>query len=400
MPTSTSTAPFLFDGTTRALAVAAVDSPVADILVFCAVMLRDDEACTFNHLSLLGMQTASPTVDQIMTRVVVTHPWMGVRMRELLQLMPPEVLLLMRGITGVVISSEVRPSFYWARTGAIYLDAEDLWLTEAERAVITTVPDPRLDDIRQFRFLMLWRYVQDDRDIRSLPRSLSSLRLRIAALLYHELAHANDFFPPSRLDSQIRTIALYQNIRTILLPSTGLASTLPLQSTMMESLAQAAFFGVRPTATQLALTAADIAGEFPLDHANDYYNYATDREDLAMAFEEAMMLLTLGVSRDVAVVDNPADATVCNALTVAWGQRTRIGEAAVGARSIYVVDRILPEVAPAVTALVEGLPPPRAMVPGLGWCANIGLGAAAARSLNQEEVQPVQDHAVALIPYL
>ena len=68
---------------------------------------------------------------------------MAVRMREVLTQMPPELLLIMRGVTAIVISYDIRPSFYWQGTGAIYIDPERLWLTTAEQSTIDQTPDYR-----------------------------------------------------------------------------------------------------------------------------------------------------------------------------------------------------------------------------------------------------------------
>ncbi|XOV88637.1 MAG: hypothetical protein ACFHX7_01865 [Pseudomonadota bacterium] len=368
-----STAPYLLDATTRSLAAPAVPGAIADTAIACTVTLHQDQACTLGQLPLLGMQTLSPDIDAVMARTIVTHSWMATRFRELLALMPPEILLLMRGLTAVVISSEIRPSFYTTRTGAIYLDPAGMWLTEAERAVISTREDPRAEDIRAFQFLINWRYVDNESNINTAPRSLESLRLRLAALLYHELAHANDYFPPDRLGQLDTTVPIYGNVSSLALPSTALSNALPLQSSQMKALAAAAFLGVTPTAALLQTTPAEVATEFPLDVANDYYNYATPREDLAMAFEEAMMLHSFGVQRDVAVTSYPPDVAFCDDLVVHWGQRNRIAELAIGARSLLVVERILPESAAAIELMLANLVAPVQMRPGQGWCENIVL---------------------------
>ncbi|MDZ7686437.1 MAG: hypothetical protein U5O39_16775 [Gammaproteobacteria bacterium] len=342
---------------------------MSDAVIECAVMLRDDEACTFNDLPLLGMETTDPTIADVMARVVVTHDWMAVRFRQLLMEMPDEVLLMMRGLTGVVISSEIRPSFYTARTGAIYLDAQGMWLTEEERAVISTKEDPRAEDIRRFKFMILWRYVKDDTDIRSMERSLESLSYRTAALLYHELAHANDFFPPDRLDTLDRHDPDLRQSARRQLPSTELANSLPpLMSAFMDSLARTAFnANIDPTESQLETTAEEVADVFPGISRNDYYNYSTDFEDLAMAFEEAMMLQTLGIDRDVGIVSSARGTRVLQSA------RRRVGTAqpdrGVRCRSpglVLAVERILPEAAAAVEAMIAGRPPPTQMQPNRG----------------------------------
>lgn len=396
------TAAFLLDATTRSLARPAVTSSISDTVVRCAVMLHEDEACTLTDLSLLGMETTSPSVDDVMLRVVVTHAWMGTRFRDLLARMPPEVLLMARGLTAVVISSEIRPSFYTTRTGAIYLDPEGMWLTQAEQDVISTAPDPRIADLEQLGFLMLWRYVQNDVDIRALPRSLDTLALRTAALLFHELAHANDFFPPDRVDLIDRTIPVYLAAGSNDIPSSLLAGTYPLWSSLMADLAGVAFRGVTPTLSQLAVSPDDVAAEFPSDAANDFYNYTTPREDLAIQFEEAMMLYTLNISRDVAVTNMPTDPQSCPDYVVFWGQRNRIAEMSSGVRSAFSVERIMPEAAAAVQSMLDTLPAPPAMLPGVDWCTNIYLSSPpnAQTSLRLAVDPPVEGRVMYLRPYL
>ena len=38
----------------------------------------EDGACTFANVPLIGMETSDPTVDDVMSRVIVSHEWMGV----------------------------------------------------------------------------------------------------------------------------------------------------------------------------------------------------------------------------------------------------------------------------------------------------------------------------------
>ena len=67
--------------------------------------------------------------DAIMQRLVVSHDWMGQRFKEVLDILPAEILQLMSGVTAVVIDDDIRPSYYTNWTGAIYLDPANLWLT-------------------------------------------------------------------------------------------------------------------------------------------------------------------------------------------------------------------------------------------------------------------------------
>lgn len=350
-----------------------VASPISTPLMNCLVLVQDG-ACTFANVPLIGMETTNPTIDDVMSRVIVSHEWMGTRFREILERMPPDVLLLMRGLTGVVISYDIRPSFYTSRTGAMYLDPDRMWLTEEERAVIDDEPDFRGEFAKKLNFIMLWRYVDNNTDIRAFERNLDSISLRTAALLYHELAHANDFFPPATINSISRNISIQSAATAI--PSNRLSNDFPLGSDVMRSLAQVSFSSndVQPTAEEAALTADDVAAEFPTDTANDYYNYSTQFEDLAMAFEEAMMFYSYGISRDVAVTNFP-DSNSCADYIVSWGQRNRIADPTIQARSLLAVSQLLPERLSAVEDALANMPTPAAMTNGVNWCDNINLTA-------------------------
>ena len=107
---------------------------------------------------------------------------------------------LLRATTAIVISYDVRPSFYWAATGAIYLDAENFWLTPQERDTINEAPDFRADFGSDLQFVMPWRYVKDNAyashnysNSARVTRTPAEALYRLTSLMYHELAHANDF---------------------------------------------------------------------------------------------------------------------------------------------------------------------------------------------------------------
>lgn len=348
-----------------------VASPISQRLMNCLVAVEDG-ACTFENVPLIGMETSNPSIDDVMSRVIVSHPWMGTRFREILERMPPELILLMRGLTGIVISYDIRPSFYTSQTGAMYLDPDRMWLTEEERAVIDTDPDFRGEFAQKLQFIMLWRYVDNNTDIRAMPRDIESISLRTAILLYHELAHANDFFPPDAINLIDRSLTIRSAATAV--PSTRLGSELPLSSDVMRGVAQVSFSpnNVQPTPAEAAFTSEDIAAEFPTDNANDYYNYSTRFEDLAMAFEEAMIYYSYGLSRDVAVTNLP-DSNNCGDYLVSWGQRNRIGDPAVQARSMLAIRQLLPERADAIEDALANMPAPTQMTPGVNWCDNINL---------------------------
>ncbi len=349
--------------------------------------------CPLSTLPFLHQTTggAVPTVSQIMDRVVVSHDWMGEVFEQFLTTQANDDLKrLFNGVTAIVIGAHVRPSFYYALTGAIYLDADNFWLTAEQRDVIDEAPDFRSDFDRELNYSGVWRYTQNNVSIfvnfpatSRIARTPSYLLAEAGWLLYHELAHASDFLPPSersRLNDNLGLTAwgfigpLFTAER---LPSSVLGRTSPLQSAEMSALAQVKFFGATPTALQKSYTPLQVASFFAPDGATDEYNYATIREDLAMLFEEFMMFRNspdpaARWRRDVAFTDKITDATTSASLIVRWGQRGRIGDARVRPRAQLVVGALAPWVPPA--ELLD-LPPPIQMRPGESWASNLVLPA-------------------------
>ena len=356
-------------------------NPIANTLINCTVLMTEDNLCSFNQIPLLGMETSAPTVDQIMDRVLVSHDWMAVRMRDVFAQMPPELLLIMRGITAIVISYDIPPSFYWSGSGAIYIDPDRLWLSTVEQLTIDPTPDYRADLGNVFQFYMPGRYVANgDTDIRSLNRDLNSISMRLAGLFYHELAHANDFYPPGSLATIDRTVPMYMAAATRGLPSNLLQGTFPLTSVLMNRLAGVSFRSDTVRLADQSLTAEDVAAEFQLDVANDFYNYSSSREDLAMLFEEVMMYYSYGLDRDVAVTDLPANLEFCSQLRVAWGQRNRVAQTNILPRATLILEAVLPEFAAAVTLQLDDVVPTQMRVDE-DFCANILVSPSATRSL-------------------
>lgn len=344
--------------------------------------------CQIQELPLLGQTLASSPRDKIMDRLLVSHQWMGENFETFLDQMDPnsDFAQLLQSVTAIVISYDVRPSFYWVVTGAIYLDPTDLWLLAEERDVINEAADFRSSFGNQLGFIMPWRYVKDNayvsytspRQIR-VDRSIEQMSPDLSSLLYHELAHANDFFPSSiygdiAVNSQ--TLLEHYNQRNSAgeLISDQVSARYPLNSEEMFSLGNVSFRGETATSIQQGYLPSDVTQFFSSDHATDYYAYSTSREDTAMLFEEAMMSHRLGIQRDVGVTDNPENATA-DSITVDWGQRGRIGESSSGSliplRAAFVLNEMLPSLNG--TQVIAALPEPIEMNSGQSWSENLTI---------------------------
>lgn len=385
-------------------------SSYSNTLQRCVYSNQLTAPCNINsQLPLIGQMDPNASRAAIMDRVLVSHDWMGQNFERFLEEVDlnGDFAKLLQSVTAIVISDDVRPSFYWVVTGAIYLDPENLWLTPAQRDSINEAADYRSEFGKDLNFLMPWRYVKDNQYASSFipkttrqTRTLAQLTPNLASLLYHELAHANDFFPrsthanlqgPSLLDDYNR-----RNDSQALV-SDQLNLRYPLQSTQMYNLAKVSFKGNTATSLDKSYQASDVAGFFSGDIANDYYGYSSTREDVAMLFEEAMMSARLGISRDVAVTDKPANATA-ETIQVAFGQRGRVAAAPLRDRASYVIDNLMPELNGA--ALLSALPAPVLMVNGQSWLANLNISPTNASNTPQKMPEKSFDQGLSAIPAL
>ncbi|AVI68365.1 hypothetical protein CKQ84_22400 [Shewanella sp. WE21] len=361
------------------------DSPYANVLANCVYSNQLNDSCTINTLPLIGQISSDLNRETILNRVLVSHDWMGDNFAAFLAQMDPDsdFARLLQSVTAVVISYDVRPSFYWVVTGAIYLDPNDLWLTPSQRDTINEAPDYRSNFGNDLNFVMPWRYVKDNQyaslgvpiTVRA-NRTLAQINPDLASLLYHELAHANDFFPrsvhatltgPRLLDDYSRRNASKSLI------SDQVSKTYPLTSTEMMGLANVSFLGAAASNVQKAYQASDVSTFFSTDIASDFYAYSSTREDTAMLFEEAMMSYRYQILRDVAVTNKPAILTA-DSLIIDWGQRGRIAQDSLENRAALVIDEMLPELNG--ISLVESLPEPINMVQGQSWRQTLAISPA------------------------
>lgn len=390
---ATRTYPWLSDGPFAAALARCVYSP--------ALSTSPNNLCRLSELPLLGQQAANPSVEQILQRLVVSHDWQAEVFERFLREQDPEgdFRRMLAATTAVVIGSRIRPAFYWSATGAIYLDASYLWLTPEQRDTLSEAPDPRSAYGLDLQYSSPWRYVKDNQHATPArpvaarqSRELAEIRVELGRLLYHELAHAGDFLPPRAqpfLDSSRR---VYEAVPTTT-PSQQLQQQLPFFSQEMVGLGRVLFFGDASTAAQRAYTPSDIATLFGQDRVNDDYAYSlpsgqtVPREDAAMLVEEALVQLRYGVLRDFAITPRiPEGGSSADAIVV-WGQRGRIGEAALRPRLQLVLGELMPWLPASELARLQ---PPLQLRQGLSWGQNLDQSAVAAnrpRALRPAELE-------------
>jgi hypothetical protein len=115
------------------------DGPYRDALVPCVYdsgMMHSGSGynlCRLSRLPFLGQDSGGgiPSVEQVMNRVIVSHDWLGRNFEAFLRAHDTQgdFRRMLNSVTAVVLATSVRPSFYYAGTGAIYLDGDNFWLT-------------------------------------------------------------------------------------------------------------------------------------------------------------------------------------------------------------------------------------------------------------------------------
>ena len=266
----------------------------------------------------------------------------------------------------------------WAATGAIYLDARNFWLTPEERDTLNEQRDFRSDFGNDLAFIIPWRYIKNNDYYpagsypieQRLNRTFTDLEASISWLMYHELGHANDFYPSTRWASLSNSDDPLSFFRANGATSDIVPTAYPLDSDEMTALAQVSFAGETATATQRGYQATDIEGFFSTDKSPSYYSYSTTREDFATLFERFMMAYRLNAGADVGILEDPDTNPD---LLVTWGQRHRINEPLIQPRVKFAVESILPSLN--VDLIQQSLPDPILMDPSKGWFENVNLDA-------------------------
>lgn len=96
-----------------------------------------------------------------------------------------------------------------------------LWQNPDERNTIDLSPDYRSNYGRELNFLELARYTKENEYVYVSnwssveQRSLDEIKYNVVGLLYHELAHANDYVPPSKLQTLLPELRFYDALVSI-----------------------------------------------------------------------------------------------------------------------------------------------------------------------------------------
>lgn len=381
----------LVDDSLNDLKAADSKSAYAEVMPDCVKVIRASDSCTLNKLPLIGQEFENPTIDDIMSRVLVSHDWMAGRLRDALKILPADILTLFKATTAIVIDADIRPSHYTPRTGAIYIDPIYLWLSNDEKNTVAKAKDFRSDYGDGLQFERAWRYVKDNaKAYKSFSlngdatRELNDILYPLAAVLYHELSHANDTFPIASHATLDRNKTVYSAFLNTVPQSVAkkLGEQLPLKNEFLFDMAQILMVGLMPGESQKEVTGEYMGSQLEGDGANDIYNYVAPvtslsvamlHEDVAMLFEETMMKYHFNIDRDVAFLRSNPAGEKCNDFTIQWGMRNRIADPKVSERAKLVASTILPS--SDFVSFFETLNAPQTLPTAVGWCSILNSSA-------------------------
>ena len=112
------------------------NSPYAEQLLECTELATFEDSCLLSKLPFIGNGIDTPSVDQIMDRVIATEYWMGVRFESILQRAPLDVRLLLSSVTSIELDGDSPGNIYRIWSGGLKMSAQPLWITEAEKNTV------------------------------------------------------------------------------------------------------------------------------------------------------------------------------------------------------------------------------------------------------------------------
>jgi len=334
----------------------------------------------------------------IMQRVVVSHKWMGDRFSEMLDLLDDDIKILLGAVTAIVIDDDIIPSYYWGLTGAMYIDPRYLWLTPQEVLNITKKEDFRSEYSNGLQFLEARRLLINGNYAsayfpmdENLTRTREDIKLDFASLLYHELAHANDYFPPYLRDQVNNSDSVLDALNSIFTQNIThkLYENYPLTSDELKAMGQVMYRGEKASSEQNRTTATQIGELFSQDNAVTMYAYSTAFEDTATLFQNLMLKRHYNIEVDYAFLEKPTkkDNLICADFIVGWGVRNRIADREVRQRANFVFQKIFPKLTPSVSLGKSQL-----LETQTDWCTAMSINQSKERknqkSLNQKPINP------------
>lgn len=362
-------------------------SELSDAALECAKIYKQRRSCSLEKIRPIGAdKQQNVTIEDIRSRLLVSHAWMAESFIDALrEINDQDLLNMFKPLNTIVLSYDIRPSFYHPSTASMYIDAAYLWRNASDWSTIYQQEDYRQAFSKQFSYDSATRYLDsstfdyvtysNDYDAaRNGERKTEQIAPGLFRLLSHELAHANDLLPSHDLLQLADSGTIYSEIESADHVAKQLTSSQPLTSALLLEAAQVSFHGEAMTDRVRQSTGQQAGGEFERDGAAAFYGYSTPQEDVAMLFESYMMYKKYKVYSEVAFLSVPQTTYYsCNDWKVLWGQRNRLADTNVRDRAVLVAQRILNVSENDIRAnMPSSTMRPKTMPLGKGWCEIVG----------------------------
>lgn len=318
----------------------------------CALINTDEASCKFSESPLIGLNKEKITINDVLDKTMASKKYYLEAFKNALKYMPEETLIMFGSVNAIVISERISPSFYSFQTGAIYINADYLWRSAEEKAIATAKKDFRDSFGSTLSFSEDADYYKNGESLyktnQQKSRTEKELAPNLVKLLFHELSHANDFFPRSFYTSaEINLNKTYIEVATSRADHGLLLSQrLRLSSYLLESMAEILYFGRAPTDTELNMNPKYLINDFLASEASDLYAYTNSREDLAMLVENNLMYYYFKYSPTTVFIRYPKpNFTIPKNYKkpIAGGIKNKIASPAVQERAQGVLERIFNE---------------------------------------------------------
>jgi hypothetical protein len=178
-------------------------------------------------------------------------------------------------------------------------------------------------------------------------RTTMELAPLLIKLLFHELAHANDFFPHTlyKMENFDSSKSYYETAEIQWDAEKTLSQKMktPLISPDWIKAGSILYQGEKADTDALNTTAQTMVREFIADGAVDPYAYSTSNEDLAMLVEESLLRLYYEYDSYVIIIKLPhANFTIPETFThpIAGGVKNKISAPHVKVRALDVIERM------------------------------------------------------------
>jgi hypothetical protein len=323
-------------------------TPNAENLKRCVLINADKDSCKFSESPLIAQGLKEVTVEDILDKTMSSKQSYLDTFKAALKLMPKETLMMFGSVNAVVISERISPAFYSFQSGAIYLDASYFWKTSKEKALATAKADYRDSFGSTLSFMENFNYYYKDgtslyKSNYQKSRTTEELAPILFQVLFHELSHANDFFPKSFYTSDELDLDKTYNEMAMLRLRDGLllSQHIVLSSNLIESFVGIIYMGNQPTDTELKMNPKYFLEEYIDGAASDIYAYANPREDLAMLIENNLMYYYFKASPTTVLIKHSANKKYKN--SILGGVKNKIAAPDVKWRSGRVLESIFGE---------------------------------------------------------